>query len=215
MPALFAYLIAVGLLLGGGCGALSWLAAPEPVRVAAKAKPKPPHYDYGRDPYGGNAESGAAAASDSASIPPVVSNSDRAASAADVDAPLPGTNVAASERGAKEEASRPVQDQQSRAAAVAPAVGKQPLPTTERQQPKQASEQPAQAVSPSPASHGNRQTAAAKIPRRQHLRQANGRSEPALALMNLRTIEFSDRRRVSQLIPYRGPERAPAPWPDE
>src|SRR4030088_2870399 len=42
MPALFAYLIAVGLLLGGGYGALSWLAAPESVKVVAKAKPKPP-----------------------------------------------------------------------------------------------------------------------------------------------------------------------------
>jgi hypothetical protein len=201
MPALFAYLIAVGLLLGGGYGALSWLAAPEPVKVAAKAKSKPPpHYDYGRDSYGGNA-----AASDSVAIPPAVSNSNRAASAADVDVPSPGTNVAASEQGAQQEASRPVQDQQGRSTAEAP----------ERQQPKQAAEQPAQAFSLSPASHGNRQTAAAKIPRRQHLRQASGRSEPALALMTLRTIEFSDGRRVSQLIPYRGPERALAPWPDE
>src|ERR1700744_237199 len=46
MPALFAYLIAVGLLLGGGYGALSWLAAPEPVKVVAKAKPIPRrHFD--------------------------------------------------------------------------------------------------------------------------------------------------------------------------
>jgi hypothetical protein len=148
-------------------------------------------------------------------IPPAVSNSNRAASAADVDVPSPGTNVAASEQGAQQEASRPGQDQQGRSTAEAPAVEKQPPPTTERQQPKQAAEQPAQAFSPSPASHGNRQTAAAKIPRRQHLRQAIGRSEPALALMTLRTIEFSDGRRVSQLIPYRGPERALAPWPDE
>jgi hypothetical protein len=45
MPALFAYLIAVTLLLGGGYGALNWLATPEPVKVAAKATPKPPpHY---------------------------------------------------------------------------------------------------------------------------------------------------------------------------
>jgi hypothetical protein len=31
-----------GLLLGGGYSALSWLATPEPVKVMAKAKPKPP-----------------------------------------------------------------------------------------------------------------------------------------------------------------------------
>ena len=42
MAALFAYLIAVGLLLGGGYGALSWLGTPEPVKVVAKAKPSPP-----------------------------------------------------------------------------------------------------------------------------------------------------------------------------
>jgi hypothetical protein len=47
MPALFAYLIAVGLLLGGGYGALSWLAAPEPVKVVAKPRPKPPRYEAG------------------------------------------------------------------------------------------------------------------------------------------------------------------------
>jgi hypothetical protein len=38
MPALFAYLLAVCILLGGGYGALNWLAAPEPAKVTAKAK---------------------------------------------------------------------------------------------------------------------------------------------------------------------------------
>ena len=46
MPALFAYLIAVTLLLGGGYGALNWLATPEPVKVVAKATPKPPPPHY-------------------------------------------------------------------------------------------------------------------------------------------------------------------------
>lgn len=41
MPALFAYFIAVGLLLGGGYGALSWLATPQPVKVVAKTNPPP------------------------------------------------------------------------------------------------------------------------------------------------------------------------------
>lgn len=42
MPALFAYLIAVALLLGGGYGALNWLATPEPAKVVvANAKPQP------------------------------------------------------------------------------------------------------------------------------------------------------------------------------
>lgn len=34
------YLVAIGLLLGGGYGALTWLAAPEPLRVVSKARPK-------------------------------------------------------------------------------------------------------------------------------------------------------------------------------
>lgn len=61
MPALFAYLIAVALLLGGGYGALSWLAAPEPVKVVAKATPKPPpappHYDEASSVAGSGANS--------------------------------------------------------------------------------------------------------------------------------------------------------------
>jgi hypothetical protein len=217
MPALFAYVVAVGLLLGGGYGALSWLAAPEPVKLAAKVKSRPPpHHDGDRDSYGGNAEPAAAAATAAAAIPSGVSNNDPAPSAADVDSSSSSDkNVAASEQGAQEKASRPVQDQQSRSAAEAPAAEKQPPPTTERQQLKQAAGQPVQVGSPSPASSGNRQTAAAKIPKRQHPRQANSRSEPALALMTLRTIEFPDGHRVSQLIPYRGPERALGPWPDE
>ena len=46
MPALFTYLIAVALFLGGGYGALSWLTTPEPVKVVATATPNPPvpHY---------------------------------------------------------------------------------------------------------------------------------------------------------------------------
>jgi hypothetical protein len=42
MPALFAYLVAIGLLLGGGYGALTWLAAPEPLRVVTKAPKQAP-----------------------------------------------------------------------------------------------------------------------------------------------------------------------------
>jgi hypothetical protein len=50
-------------------------------------------------------------------------------------------------------------------------------------------------------------TAAAAPPKRT-LRQTSRHSEkPALALMTLRTIEFPDGRRATQLIPYHG-ERA-------
>jgi hypothetical protein len=42
MPALFAYLLAVCIFLGGGYGALNWLATPEPAKVTVSAKPTPP-----------------------------------------------------------------------------------------------------------------------------------------------------------------------------
>ena len=52
----------------------------------------------------------------------------------------------------------------------------------------------------------------AKPVKRQHVRQAHS-EKPALALMTLRTIEFPDGRRVTQLIPYHG-ERAMDSQPD-
>jgi len=216
MPALFAYLIAVGILLGGGYGALTWLAAPEPVKVVAKVKPKQvPHPDYE-----GGSEAGSSVARASAASAPSANDGDHAASAANVPPP-PDTNVAASEQRARDEASRLVQDQQNRSASAESRTAEtQPAPATE-QQPGQAAEQAAQARSPPSVSPSIQQTAAAppspaaRTTKRQHLRQANGREKPALALMTLRTIEFPDGRRVTQLIPYRGHEPALAFQPDE
>ena len=42
MPALFGYLCALCLLLGGGYGALSWLAAPEPAHVVRRHQRQSP-----------------------------------------------------------------------------------------------------------------------------------------------------------------------------
>ena len=77
MPALFAYLIAVALLLGGGYGALSWLATPEPVKVMAKAKPKPPpaHYADNSEPAAAEASPSEANSAD-ASKPEAVSKTE-------------------------------------------------------------------------------------------------------------------------------------------
>jgi hypothetical protein len=211
MPALFAYLIAVGLLLGGGYGALSWLGAPEPVKVvAAKVKPKPPP-TYATSPE--------ASSSDLSSD----SIGDRDHVAADSNAPPPqsAANVAPSERGAQAEGSTPAPDQQNRSsnADASLAESGQHAKAAPAEDVMQEAKLPAQTVPP--VSPNKQQTTAstaadsvAKPVKRQHLRQAHS-EKPALALMTLRTIEFSDGRRVSQLIPYRGPERAPAPWPDE
>jgi cytoskeletal protein RodZ len=204
MPALFAYLIAVGLLLGGGYGALSWLAAPEPAKVVAKAKPKPPpHYEASSEATSFERSSSAINDGDQ-----VTSGSNHPPSSAQTEA-----SVAASEQGAQPQSSGPSQAQQGGAAnaEVSSAEARQEV------------RPPAPAVSPVPADNAQPATSAAVLPataarpmKRSHPRQASSRSErSALALMTLRTIEFPDGRRVTQLIPYRNGERALAFPPDE
>jgi len=193
MPALFAYLIAVGIFLWGGYGALSWLAAPEPVKVVTKAKPKPPPL------YEASSEATSFETS-SLAIDYAVSGSND---------PPPSARSVASEQGAQAQTSGPLQAQQSRAATA----GVSP-PKVE-----QEVRQPALAVSlannAQPATSTASATTAGPV-KRPHPRQASNRSEKsALALMTLRTIEFPDGRRVTQLIPYRNGARALAFQPDE
>ena len=193
MPALFAYLIAVGLLLGGGYGTLSWLAAPEPVKVAVKAKPKSPSRDEAKsDARSFEANSLAVDDSDYAA-----SGSTAAGSNESRPSPQSGSSAVATEQGAQMETSERVRDHQnlSANAEVTQAEVKQPA------------EAASQAVAP--VFSGNQQAAVpaatvTKTSKRRAVRQASGRSEKsALAVMTLRTIEFSDGRRVTQLIPYR------------
>jgi hypothetical protein len=206
MPALFAYLIAVGLLLGGGYGALSWLAAPEPVKVVAKAKPKPPP----------RYEASSEVTSETTSL--TVSDSEHAASGSN-DHPL-----SAGEEGAQAAISGSADDQQIRSAhaELASREAKQHIEAAPAEA-RQGVRQPASAVSPPSSAQITAPTVpatAAKPVRRPHVRQASSHSEKsserrALALMTLRTIEFPDGRRVTRLIPYRDRERALAFGPDE
>jgi hypothetical protein len=217
MPALFAYLIALGLLLGGGYGALTWLAAPEPVKVMAKAKPAPrPHFDEANretasEPSGQQAEQKPQQAS-----PETTGQSGRNAVGSDQPPVVPpaevGTAPIEQSVQAEAEASLPAQAQAAAPAQVQqnPAVRAEVSSAEIRPPPEQA--QPAQA-----ASIGNQTTAAptasaaaAKTikPKRPHQQRLASRSEkPALALMTLRTIEFPDGRRVTQLLPYRDGDR--------
>jgi hypothetical protein len=205
MPALFAYLIAVGLLFGGGYGALSWLAAPEPVKVVAKVKLKPP------SPYeASSSELGSAS----------IGDRDHVASDSNAQPPQSAANVSANEPGAQAEGSTPAQDQQNRSsnADASPAETDQHAEAAPAEDAMQEAKLPAQTVPP--VSPNKQKTTAstaadsvAKPVKRQHLRQAHSQ-KPALALMTLRTIEFPDGRRVTQLIPYRNGERAMDFQPD-
>jgi hypothetical protein len=217
MPALFAYLIAVGLLLGGGYGALSWLAAPEPVKVASKAKPKPPPL-YAASSEASFPEANLPAINDSDKAAPG-SNRDKAAAASSDQQPPSASDasVAASGQGAQAQVSGLAPDQ--RTPSASPEVSSEEVkryavsPAEAKQEAKQEDRHPAQTVAA--VSPGNSQaaasesSAAAKMVKRPHLRQASRRSDRrAPALMTLRTIEFPDGRRVTQLIPYRSGERA-------
>ena len=202
MPALFAYVIAIGLLLAGGYGALSWLAAPEPVKVVAKAKPKPPPR-YEASPEATSFETS----------PLAINNSDRVASGSNHPASSSQSEASgvASQQGAWAQSSGPPRAQQGRAAnaEVSGSAAKQEV------------RQPAPAVPPvsanksQPAVSSTPTTATPPV-KRPHPRQASGRPQKSgLTLMILRTIEFPDGRRVTKLIPYRNGEHALAFQPNE
>lgn len=162
MPALFAYLIAVALLLGGGYGALSWLASPEPVKVMAKAKPKPPpaHYADNSQPAAAEASRSEASSPD-ASKPEAVSkteidtsdqvkaaSNDKAASSdqppSASSSPQPEPPAAASQLEAKAQASGPARDRQDRQQDRSARAG-MPQPATDQEAKQQVEAPPAAA----------------------------------------------------------------------
>ena len=194
MPALFAYLIAVALLLGGGYGALNWFAAPEPVKMVAKAAPKPPppHYADSSEPVAAEARPSKANSADAV----------KSAVASKTEIDHSGQVEAAS-------AEKAVSGDQPPSALPSP----QPKPPAASQQEAKASEPAQQDRSAQAASPGNAQTIAsiapaAKTAKRPYVRQASRRSEKRpLELMTLRTIELPDGRRMTHLIPHRGGDR--------
>jgi hypothetical protein len=219
MPALFAYLIALGLLLGGGYGALTWLAAPEPVKVVAKAKPTPrPHFDEASretasEPSGQQAQQKPQKAS-----PETIGQSDRIAVASNQPpvAPPAEASTASTEQGAQAEAqakvSLPAQTQasapaqvQQNPAANAKVSSAEIGPPPEQPQPAQAASTGSQTTAASTAPAAAPKTVKLKRPHQQRL--ASRSEKPALALMTLRTIEFPDGHRITQLLPYRDSDR--------
>jgi hypothetical protein len=203
MPALFAYLVAVGLLLGGGYGALNWLAAPEPIKAAAKAKAKPPPR-YAASPEASPSEPNSLS----------INDGDHTASDSNIESPSPRARMEASEQATRAMPLTPPQDEQSRSAdkVFSPPEPKQRAEIFPVNDATQGAAHPAQAVSSTAATKQptSASTAAAAPPKpvKRTLRQTSRHSEkPALALMTLRTIEFPDGRRATQLIPYHG-ERA-------
>ena len=197
MPALFAYLVALGLLLGGGYGALSWLTAPEPVKVA---KVKPTSH-YRESPEAKPPEVSPLAIGDHDEV--------AATSNAQPSSPVSEAGLAAREQGARTEV-------------LGPAPGNvEFLPDIAEQhtgaslvEVKQSNKHPAQPASQGLSSNAQSvespaPTPAAKTVTTPRSRRANTRSGGgALELMTLHTIEYPDGHRVTRLIPYRGGARA-------
>jgi len=193
MPALFAYLIAVALLLGGGYGALSWLTTPEPVKVVATATPKPPapHYADNASPVPTQADAPQVTAPEpskpeqSKPVPskPEVSGTDQLKAAANdepvsSDPPLsasssqPNPPAAPSQQEAKAEISDPPRDHRD-----SPAQVEKPQAATDQGARQDAEAPPAEARhdDPAPTRHveeqstqaapqGNAQTVASIAP---------------------------------------------------
>ena len=182
MPALFGYLCALCLLLGGGYGALSWLAAPEPAHVVTKAKPRP--YDA------------------QAEIPKLPANSLKGSTAAVTSSAANDDKVSSSSIDRL-----PLPEAEPRAAKVdlgtrSKAGG--PVPTRQTRYASEVSVDKVKRIGEGASAADG--TANKKLDRPRFQRTSH-QSERKLVLMTMRTIQFPDGRKVTQLIPYRGRER--------
>ena len=227
--ALFSYLVALCLLLGGGYGAMNWLAAPEPVKIVAKAKLKPrspPSYEARAEQIPeasspANSSEASTAGAESASVPDNEHGHEVASSANDRPAPqqarpeVPEVPTPAPVAQPQIAARKPDPKSRLAHAEVAPDEATQKV------------EQPIKQTGRAGSSPNLRTTASApettdRAPKRPSSRQASNRSESSnrsekrgLVKMTLRTIEYPDGRRETRLIPYGGGERALAFYSDD
>jgi hypothetical protein len=189
MPALFAYLVAIGLLLGGGYGALTWLVAPEPLKVVIKARPK----QAPRQPAGSEGRP-------------------------DVEQPKMDSMAANDGEHATIGASRPFTPSAPDAVAPARQAASTEQPV-ENKPPADAEASPTETNRTSPSvrkvSTSGHAIELASTSRSRPRHTGDRPVQRKLQLMTLRTIEFADGRRVTRLLPYRSSARAVALEPDD
>jgi hypothetical protein len=189
MPALFAYLVAIGLLLGGGYGTLTWLAAPEPLKVVIKARPK----QAPRQPAGSEGRP-------------------------DVEQPKTDSMAANDGEHATIGASRPSTPSAPDAVAPARQAASTEQPV-ENKPPADAEASPTETNRTSPSvrkvSTSGHAIELASTSRSRPRHTGDRPVQRKLQLMTLRTIEFADGRRVTRLLPYRSSARAVALEPDD
>jgi hypothetical protein len=227
MPALFAYLIALGLLFGAGYGALNWLAEPEPVKVSARVKSKtklqptygthspeiPEATPQAGKPAEAKSSETKSSAYDAAPSPrdqqmpshaePSAAADNRAtqpepaapqpAATPGKEIPTPAKEIRSANAAISSEEAKPKVDE------VKPRAEQTARPAVRADPPKNVQSDASSASAPAPIDRSSRRT---------HARQASNHVERRkLAVMTLRTIEFPDGRRITQLIPYGGGER--------
>jgi hypothetical protein len=212
MPALSAYLIALCLLFGAGYGALNWLAEP-PVKMAAKPKSKSksqPSYQQAPSSYQARSQE-----ITEASLPANKSDESSAASKSSID----DYDVASASRDQHSQAqpSLATDDPAMQPAIASPAAGNEIRSAnaetrSDEAKPRKADPSvkhavPADPPTSQPSSAASAPGAIDRPSNRSHSRQAGGHFEKRkLVAMTLRTIEFPDGRRITQLIPLGGGE---------
>jgi hypothetical protein len=181
MPALAAYVIALCLLLGGGYGALNWLAtAPTAKHVMPRVKPKsnPPSYElHSETPHAISSPN----AFDVSAAKPMISETD--------DYRPPASSI-----------SRPGATEANATLSGDRRVDNGGPPTTHRINGKVVANEVAPKSKPTFSSRG-------KAVKPSHPQQATRSDKRQLVLMTLRTIQFPDGRQTTQLIPYRSRAR--------
>jgi hypothetical protein len=209
MPALFAYLIALCLLFGAGYGALNWLTEP-PVKMAAKLKSRSqPSYQV--RPQQVAEASPQASKSDDSSVAPKSSANDYEMASSSRDQQIPPQaqpSVAMDDRATQPATATPAAAGNEIRSANAEMLSDEAKPR--RAEP---SVKPAVPADPPTSQQSNAAPAPAAIDRpskRSHSRQAGSHAEKRkLVAMTLRTIEFPDGRRITQLIPLGGGDSLP------
>jgi hypothetical protein len=204
MPALLAYITALCLLFGVGYGALNWLAQPEPVKMVSRARPK----------LHSSLQMGSQEVSE---VNKPAIRTDGNSMAPNLVTPKPSYHDESSGGGRQDDLRA-----ESNPATVSPDVqlktatrGKEAQPAdaeASSDEPQRRSEPKVRPSAPSDPSGNPQANAASSAPvatdrslKRSRYRQAGNTFERrALAVMTLRTIEFPDGRRITQLIPYRG-----------
>ena len=203
MPALFAYVISLCLLIGGGVSALNWLTTPEPVKLAAKkkSKAKPLSYAAIAEITGSPSTRVHEAASEV-----TASDQSKIASRDDLSRISEGVNAITVVESAPQRHDAAQTSDQPTQSAFRNEISETTSSGNKTQLPAGLT------GSDDPNAGRVAKTRKEKLYRR----QANNRFDKRkLAVMTLRTIEFPDGRRVTRLISYQGRDQALAFRRDE